>query len=91
MAMLVAMEGKYPTLEYLILVDLDKEKRTILTLPETLQTPHLRHLVIDRSIPIRSPLLGTAAGFVTLYLGLYHPSTYFQPTVLLQCLSWRSS
>ncbi|KAF8502392.1 hypothetical protein F5888DRAFT_1800904 [Russula emetica] len=81
-----AMDGEYPILEYLVL-DPREDKSTVLILPETLQTPHLRHLAIDCSISIRSPLLGTAAGLVTLHFALRHPSTYFQPTVLLQWLS----
>jgi hypothetical protein len=88
--LIMAIDGEYPILEYLILADLPNEKSTVLILPETLQTPHLRHLVIKCSIriPIRSPLLGTAAGLVRLYLALYyHPSTYFLPTILLQWLS----
>jgi hypothetical protein len=85
--LIMAIDGEYPVLEYLVLADLPEEKRTVLFLPETLQTPHLRHLAIECSIPIRSPLLGTAAGLVKLHLGLYHPSTYIQPTVLLQSLS----
>ena len=85
--LIMAMEGEYPILEYLILVDPLKDASTVLILPETLETPHLRHLFIDCSIPIRSPLLGAAAGLVTLVLGLHHPSTYFGPTVLLQSLS----
>jgi hypothetical protein len=87
--LIMAIDGEYPILEYLILVDQFEDKRTVLILPETLQTPHLRHLAIDCSIriPIRSPLLGTAAGLVTLYLELYDPSTYFQPAALLQSLS----
>jgi hypothetical protein len=84
--LIMAIDGEYPILEYLILWDPSEEKRTILILPETLQTPHLRHLAIDCSIPIRSQLLTTPVGLVTLYLRLHHPSTYFQPTVLLQCL-----
>jgi len=64
-----------------------EDKSTVLTLPEALQTPHLRHLMINCSIPIiRSQLLTTAVGLVTLHLALYHPSTYFQPTLLLQSL-----
>ena len=82
-----AIDGEYPILEYLILMDPPKDKNTVIILSETLQTPHLRHLVIDGSIPIRSPLLGTAAGLVNLYLTLHHPSTYFQPAALLQSLS----
>ena len=85
--LIMAMEGEYPILEYLILADPLSDTRTVLILPETLETPHLRHLFIDCSIPIRSPLLVTAAGLVNLFLALYHPSTYFEPTFLLQSLS----
>jgi hypothetical protein len=84
---IMAIDGEYPILEYLLLADPLEDKRTVLILPETLQTPHLRHLLINCSIPIRFQLLTTAVGLVTLHLGLYHPSTYFQPTVLLQSLS----
>ena len=86
---IMAIDGEYPILEYLILADPPKEKRTA-DLPErseTLQTPHLRHLMINCSIPIRSQLPTTADGLVTLHLALNHPSTYFQPTVLLESLS----
>jgi hypothetical protein len=83
----MAIDGEYPILEYLILVDPPEDKRTVLTLPETLQTPHLRHLVINCSIPIQPQLLTTAVGLVALHLALHHPSTYFEPTVLLQWLS----
>jgi hypothetical protein len=85
--LITAIDGEYPILEYLILGDPPEDNSTVLILPETLQTPHLRHLGINCSIPIRSPLLGMAAGLVTVHLALYHPSTYFQPTVLLQWLS----
>jgi hypothetical protein len=85
--LIMAIDGEYPILEYLILTDLPEDKSTVLILPETLETPHLRQLVIDCSIPIRFQLLTTAVGLVTLHLALYHPSTYFQPTVLLQSLS----
>ena len=82
-----AIDGEYPILEYLILVDLPKDKSMVLILPETLETPHLRHLAINCSIPMRFRLLTPAFGLVTLNLGLHHPTTYFQPTVLLQSLS----
>ena len=87
--LIMAIDGEYPILEYLILGDQFEEKNTVLILPETLQTPYLRHLAIKGSIPIpvRAPLLGTAAGLAALYLALFHPSTYFQPTVLLQWVS----
>jgi len=64
----MAVDGEYPILEYLILWDLPREKKTVLALPEARQTPHLRHLAIDCSIPIRSQLLTTAVGLVTLHL-----------------------
>ena len=85
--LIMALDGEYPILEYLIFGNLPKEKSTVLILPQTLQTPHLHHLTIGCSIPIRFQLLTTAVGLVTLNLGLHHPSTYFQPTVLLQSLS----
>ncbi|KAI0276395.1 hypothetical protein BGY98DRAFT_1187837 [Russula aff. rugulosa BPL654] len=85
--LIIAIDGEYPILEYLIFGVPPEDKSTVLILPETLQTPHLRHLAIDCSIPIRSQLLTTAVGLVTLNLSLYHPSTYFEPTVLLQWLS----
>jgi hypothetical protein len=87
--LIMAIDGEYPILEYLILWDprAPENRTTVLALPETLQTPHLRQLVISGSIPIRPPFLGMASGLVTLHLGLYPPSTYFQSTVLLQCLS----
>jgi hypothetical protein len=82
-----AIDGEYPILEYLIFVDPLEDRSTVLILPETLQAPHLRHLAIGCSISIRFQLLSTAVGLVTLNLGLLHPSTYFQPSVLLQSLS----
>jgi hypothetical protein len=83
----MAIDEEYPILEHIILGVTPGDKSTVLNLPETLQTPQLRHLAIDCSIPIRSQLLTTAVGLVTLHLGLYHPSTYFEPTVLVQWLS----
>jgi hypothetical protein len=85
--LIMAIDGEYPILEYLILEDPPEEKSTVLIFPETLQTPHLRHLLIDCSIPLRSPLLRMPATLATLNLGFYHSSAYFQPTVLLQSLS----
>ena len=85
--LIMAIDGEYPILECLILVDPPEDKSTVLILPETLQAPDLRHLTINCSIPIRFQLLTTAVGLVTLHLALYHPSTYLQPTVLLQSLS----
>ena len=85
--LIMAMDGEYPILEYLILDDTDENKSNVLILPETLETPHLRHFGISCSIPFQSLLIGAAASLVNLGLALCHPSTYFQPTVLLRCLS----
>jgi hypothetical protein len=78
-----AIDGEFPILEHLILWAPRGEKSTLLILPETLQTPRLRHMAIDCST------LTTAVGLVTLNLAFRHLSmtTYFQPTVLLQLLS----
>ena len=84
---IMAINGEYPILEYLILMDPPRDKHTLLILPKTLRTPHLRHLLIDGSILTRYPLVGTAAGLVNLYLNLYHRSIYFQPADLIRSLS----
>ena len=86
--LIMVIDGEYPILEYLILMDISEKRPVpVLTLPETLQIPRLRHLTIDCSIPIRFQLFTTAVGLVTLCLRFHHPSTYFQPTFLLQSLS----
>ena len=86
--LIMAIDGEYPILEYLILGSVPKENRTVAILPETLEAPHLRHLAFDCSVPIRFQLLTTAVGLVTLHLALHHSSTYFlKPTVLPQSLS----
>ena len=66
-----------------------EDHSTALMLPETLQAPHLRHLVlIGFALPIGSRLLTTAVGIVTLYLYMNHPSAYFRPNTLLQWISF---
>jgi hypothetical protein len=83
----VAMDDEYPILEYLIIV-LPFEDNSVTLFPETLQAPHLRHLVLRGfSLPIRSRLLTTAVGLVTLDLYMVHPSTYFHPNAVLQWIS----
>src|SRR5258708_24334413 len=58
-------------------------------LPETLQAPHLRHLmVVGFTPPIETRLITTAVGLVTLCLTVAHPSAYIQPAVPLQWLSF---
>ena len=85
--LIMAIDGEYPILEYLILANPIKEKSMVLIFPETLETPHLRHLTINTSIPIRFQLLTAAVGLVTLDLEMNHPSTYFRPAVIIQSVS----
>ena len=81
------MDEEYPFLEFLIIRHLDN-CTTMLTFPETLQAPHLRHLaLIGFALPIGSRLLTTPVGLVTLCLIVVNPSTYFHPNTLLQWLS----
>ena len=83
--LVMAIDEEYPVLEYLIT---ESPKKAALVLPETLQAPHLRHLVLNGFVfPIGSQLLTTAVGLVTLVLDLNHPSAYFHPNVLLRWLS----
>ena len=82
------MDEEYPILEYLIIYHPGEDKTTILTFPETLQAPHLRHLVLQGfALPTGSRLLTTPMGLVTLGLAVVHPSTYFHPNTFLQCVS----
>jgi hypothetical protein len=82
-----AIDGEYPNLEYLFLKIQHRDRRTVVVLPETLKTPHLRHLEIYGSIPIQFPLLSTAVGLVSLDLRFHHRSTYVPPTALHDWLS----
>jgi hypothetical protein len=84
----MAIDGEFPILEYLIVYPLAKNS-TALMLPETLQTPRLRHLMLGGfACPIRSRLHPSAAGLVTLCLVIIHPFAYFQPNILLQWISF---
>jgi hypothetical protein len=86
--LIVAMDEEYPILEFLVIAPLIVDNSATLIFPETLQAPHLRHLVlVGFALPIRSRLLTTAVGLVTLYLHMVHPSTYFHPNTLLQWIS----
>ena len=85
--LIVAIDGEYTNLEHLLIMH-RADNSTVLKFPETLQTPHLRHLaLIGFTLPIGSRLLATAVGLVTLSLFMDHPSTYFHPTTLLRWLS----
>ena len=86
---ITAMDEEYSILEHLIIGHEIEDKTTILTFPETLQAPRLRHLtLIGFALPIGSRLLMTAVGLVTLCLVMDNPSTYFHPNTLLQWLSF---
>ena len=80
--LVMAIDEEYPVLEYLIL---ESPKKAALMLPETLQAPHLRHLVLTGfTLPTGSRLLTTAVSLVTLALVMNLPSAYFQPNILLR-------
>ena len=84
---LLTMDDEFPMLEYLYIESLFMHNMG-LVLPKTFQAPHLRHLIlVNFAIPIRSPLLTTAVGLVTLSLDCIHSSAYFCPNDLLHRLS----
>jgi hypothetical protein len=61
--LVMAIDEEYPVLEYLIL---ESPKKAALMLPETLQGPHLRRIVLTGfALPTGSQLLTTAVGLVT--------------------------
>jgi hypothetical protein len=88
--MAIDSEEEYPILQYLVIARCRSEGgSTALILPETLQAPHLRHLMLEGfALPIGSRLLTTAVGLVTLCLCIDHPATYFEPNTLLQWISF---
>ncbi|KAF8493688.1 hypothetical protein F5888DRAFT_1891233 [Russula emetica] len=86
--LVMATDLEFPILEYLI-VSPSGRNGTVLILPETLQAPHLHHLMLKGfACPIRSRLHPTAPGLVALTLTIDHPSAYIQPNVLLQWISF---
>ena len=86
---ILAMDEEYPALDCLIMGPSTQDYSTALILPETLQAPHLRHLLLmGFALPMGSRLLTAAVGLVILILVAPHPSAYFQPNILLQWLSF---
>ncbi|KAN0109732.1 hypothetical protein V8E52_008979 [Russula decolorans] len=88
--LIVAINEEYPILEYL---SLESPKPglgdKVLILPETLQAPYLRHLLlVGFSLPTGSRLLTTAVGLVTIRLAIDHPSAYILPNTLLRWISF---
>jgi hypothetical protein len=86
--LITSIEGEFPALECLIM-RLD-EANTAYDMPG-LQAPHLRNLILKGFVlPLRSPLLATAVGLVTLGLDMFR-NDYFRPNILLQILQSISS
>ena len=82
--LIMAINEEYPVMEYLIMWG---EGHSTTMLPETFQAPRLRHLTLRGfALPIESRLLTTAVDLITLCLCM-DPSTYFQPSTLLQWVS----
>jgi hypothetical protein len=87
--LVLAIDGEYPVLEYLILGPPVEDTCTALMLPETLQAPHLCHLLLRGFVlPMGSRLLTNATDLVMLALTVGPPSTYFRPNSLLHWLSF---
>jgi hypothetical protein len=88
---IMVISEEYLILEYLVISIPNPSPDLCLMLPETLQAPHLRHLVLSGlSLPIGSRLLTTAVGLVSFSLIITNLSTYFlfQPHTLLQWISF---
>jgi hypothetical protein len=86
---IVAIDEEYPVLEYLVIMPSTEDQNSALTLSETFQAPHLLHLMLTGfALPIRSRLLTTAVGLVTLALSVGPASTFFQPDALLRWVSF---
>jgi hypothetical protein len=83
---ITALDNQFPTLERLIMVP--RTENTSLIFPQLFQAPNLRHLSLWYTAPpIRTPLLTTTGGLVSLLLGGIPRSAYFPPGFLLTRLS----
>ena len=86
--LIMVVDEEYAALEYLIMVSSTVDESTALMLPETLQAPRLHHLLLfGFAIPMESRLLTNAVGLISLALTVPQ-SAYFQPSILLQQLSF---
>ena len=86
--LVMVIDEEFPILEYLIIWSPVKGDKALM-LPETLQTPNLRHLALEGfACPMRSRLHPISASLVTLFLVINHQSAYFQPNVLHQSISF---
>ena len=89
--LIMIIDEEYPILEYIVIMPRPQieDMNPILTFPETLRAPHLRHLTMTGiTLPIGSRLLTAAVGLITLCLVMDHPYTYFHPNTLLRWLSF---
>jgi hypothetical protein len=83
---ITAMDDQFPTLERLYMDPQDGD--TSLILPQSFQAPNLRHFNLwYTTIPMRSPLLTTTGGLVSLQLMGIPRSGYFPQGYLLTRLS----
>ena len=80
--LIMAIDDGYPVLEYLILKSSEEHDTLASVLHNALEAPRLRHLLTGVDPPMESRSLTTAMGIVT------EPSVYFQPNILLECLSF---
>ena len=85
--LIAAIDEEFPMLEYLCITPTIQRVETWV-LPTGFRAPRLRYLMLtDFVLPIRSPLLTTEAGLVTLTLDTIHAPSYFSPDDLLERLS----
>lgn len=85
--LVTAMDEEFPMLEFLC-ITAPTEQDASLVLPQTLQAPNLRHLLLDNvTFPITSPLLTPTAGLATLSLMEIPSSANLRPYDLLQRLA----
>jgi hypothetical protein len=84
---ITAIDEQFPILEHLD-IDSKTEEETSLKLPQTFQAPNLRHIMLRHAaLLMRSPLLTTTAGLVTLWLDRIPQSAYFPSSYILPRLS----
>jgi len=85
--LIVAIDNEFPMLEYLCIGN-TVDDPTAWMLPKTFQAPHLRYLTLIGVVcSVRSLLLTSAVGLVTLILRRIPPSAYFSPDDLISCIS----
>ena len=86
--LVMGIDAEYSMLEYLILETSAEHGSLASVLPKSLEAPRLRYLLLMGIVPpIGTRLLTTAVVMVTLCLYMPKPTAYFQPNILLQCLS----